>query len=203
MPVSNIKQEKIKLRNSIKKQRQNFSIKIKNNLDKKIQRNLYKIWQYKRSELVLTYVSKEIEVDTINIIKKALQDGKKVAVPICIVDGCLMDFHYITSIEDDLENGAFGVLEPIVEKCEKVTDFSNAVCIVPGFSFDSKGFRLGYGKGYYDRFLNNFNGVTIGLCYSSCVRWELPHGYYDKEVDFLVTDKYFRKINKITKKIDV
>ena len=197
MPIINIKLEKTKIRNHMKKIRQNLTQQKKKQLDKKIHNSLFKIWQYKKSDLVLVYVSKEIEVDTFNVIEVALKQGKRVAVPICIVDGCLMDFYYITSIENDLEAGSFGVLEPIVEKCEKVTDFSNAVCIVPGFSFDSKGYRLGYGKGYYDRFLNKFDGTTIGLCYSECVMWELPHGYYDKPVDFIITDNFFRKISKI------
>ena len=194
MSVVNIKLEKIKLRNDMKQRRKDLTQQKKKFLDNKIQQSLYRLWQYKSCELLLTYVSKDIEVDTIKVIEKALKQGKKVAVPICIVDGCLMDFYYINSIEDDLESGAFGVLEPIVERCEKVTEFNNALCVVPGFSFDSQGYRLGYGKGYYDRFLNKFNGVTVGLCYSSCVKWELPHGYYDKPVDFLITDRYFRKI---------
>ncbi len=200
MPVTNIKLEKIKLRNDMKKIRQNLTQQKKKFLDNKIHQSLYKLWQYNNCDLVLTYVSKEIEVDTFKIIEKALKQGKKVAVPICIVDGCLMDFYYINSIENDLESGAFGVLEPIVSKCTKVTDFSNALCVVPGFSFDAQGYRLGYGKGYYDRFLNKFEGTTVGICYSQCVKWELPHGYFDKPVDFLVTDRFFRKINSYKNK---
>ncbi|MGN0551020.1 MAG: 5-formyltetrahydrofolate cyclo-ligase [Acutalibacteraceae bacterium] len=196
MPVRNIKEIKIQLRNTIKKQRASMPQKKRSELDTKIRNTLYSLRQYKKCEQLLVYVSKDIEVDTISIIKDALKQGKKVAVPKCITKGNLMDFYYINSIEEDLESGTFGVLEPVPDRCEKVTDFSNALCIVPGLSFDAQGFRLGYGKGYYDRFLNGFEGDTVGLCYSMCVRWELPHGYYDRPVDILVTDRYFRKIRK-------
>lgn len=196
MPVRNIKEIKIQLRNTIKKQRASMPQKKRSELDTKIRNTLYSLRQYKKCEQLLVYVSKDIEVDTISIIKDALMQGKKVAVPKCITKGNLMDFYYINSIEEDLESGTFGVLEPVPDRCEKVTDFSNALCIVPGLSFDAQGFRLGYGKGYYDRFLNGFEGDTVGLCYSMCVRWELPHGYYDRPVDILVTDRYFRKIRK-------
>lgn len=196
MPVRNIKEIKIQLRNTIKKQRASMPQKKRSELDTKIRNTLYSLRQYKKCEQLLVYVSKDIEVDTIKIIKDALKQGKKVAVPKCITKGNLMDFYYINSIEEDLESGTFGVLEPVADRCEKVTDFSNALCIVPGLSFDAQGFRLGYGKGYYDRFLNRYEGDTVGLCYSMCVRWELPHGYYDRPVDILVTDRYFRKIRK-------
>jgi 5-formyltetrahydrofolate cyclo-ligase len=61
-------------------------------------------------------------------------------------------------------------------------------------SFDIRGYRLGYGKGYYDRFLSGYNGTKVGLCYSNCVKWKLPNGKYDETVDILVTERYFRKI---------
>ncbi len=195
MPVTNIKQYKIELRTHYKSLRSNMPPEKKSFLDKKIRKNLFITREYKRSQLILTYVSKEIEVDTIKIIRKSLENGKCVAVPKCITDKHLMEFYYIQSL-DDLAPGAFGVLEPILEKCKLVKDFSNSLCIVPGFSFDFKGFRLGYGKGYYDRFLSNYEGNTIGICYRNCTRALLPHGYFDKPVDILVTDSYIKTIKK-------
>lgn len=103
-----------------------------------------------------------------------------------------MEFYLIKG-EEDLEPGMFGVLEPVPERCQKVTDYSGGICIVPGLSFDAGGFRLGYGKGYYDRFLSQFQGVTVGICYSNCTQWKLPHGRYDKPVNLLITDKYIRR----------
>ncbi|MFQ7026012.1 MAG: 5-formyltetrahydrofolate cyclo-ligase [Acutalibacteraceae bacterium] len=55
---------------------------------------------------------------------------------------------------------------------------------------------MGYGKGYYDRFLSEFKGVTVGICYTSCVQYGLPHGYFDRPVDILVTENYIRRTEK-------
>ena len=185
MSIKNIKAIKIQLRSQMKKQRANLEPAKKQELDRRIRERLFSLWQYKSCKQLLVYVSKEIEVDTLKLIEAALRDGKRVAVPRCITQDTQMEFYYIRSMQD-LEKGTFGVWEPIPVKCEKVEDFRHALCIVPGLSFDAQG---------YDRVLNGFDGVTAGICYSMCVKWELPHGYFDKPVDLLVTDRYFRKIH--------
>ena len=67
---------------------------------------------------------------------------------------------------------------------------------MPALCYDWKGFRLGYGKGYYDRFLDTYDGFTVGIVYSSCVRRSLPHGRFDRPVDLLVTEDYIRRTTK-------
>ena len=193
MPVKNIKALKISLRQHYREYRENLDSSQKKALDYEMHQRLWKLPAYRKSQLIFTYVSKPIEVDTHILIATALSQHKSVAVPRCIENN-EMEFYEIHSF-DDLTPGNFGVLEPLPEKCRKVTDLSQGLCIVPGFSFDSNGFRLGYGKGYYDRFLMKFAGDTVGLCYSACVQWNLPHGYYDRPVDVLVTEKYIRRIS--------
>lgn len=192
---SDIRKVKSDLRNGFKDKRTGMTEEVKIAMDSEIQSRFLTLRQYMYCKTVFTYVSKDIEVDTIALIRAAWANGKRVAVPRCVTDTREMDFYYITSI-DDLEEGAFGVLEPITDKCEKVTDFSSGLCIVPGLSFDAEGYRLGYGKGYYDRFLSKFHGDTVGLCYSNCIKWKLPHGYYDRPVDMIVTDRYIRRTGK-------
>jgi len=191
--MMNLKHEKERLRNECKNLRASFSEKQKKQYDKEIFKRLISLYQYRDSSLILTYVSKDIEVDTIKLIEKALSDGKQVAVPKCIAGTRNMDFYFITGF-DCLEKSTFGVLEPITDICRRTESFENSVCIVPGMSFDIRGYRLGYGKGYYDRFLSGYNGTKVGLCYSNCVKWKLPNGKYDETVDILVTERYFRKI---------
>ncbi|NLG93399.1 MAG: 5-formyltetrahydrofolate cyclo-ligase [Clostridiales bacterium] len=193
MYIKNIKEIKINLRARYRQFRSRLGEDQKAGMDSKIQNRLLALREYTGAETVFTYVSKPIEVDTIALIKTALASGKRVAAPRCVPDTYDMEFFYITSL-DDLEKGSFGVLEPSPSKCRKVTDFSKGLCIVPGLSFDSQGYRLGYGKGYYDRFLAGFGGTTVGICYSGCVQWNLPHGYYDKPVDILITEKYIRRM---------
>lgn len=198
---ANIKEYKIFLRNKYKKIRLSMNPRRKAKMDKNILKRVISLREYSKEDTLFTYVSKPIEVDTLKIIEKALKDSKKVAVPKCITTTRGMDFYYINSL-DDLEIGTFGVLEPIESKCEKVTDLNHGLCIVPGFSFDRFGYRLGYGMGYYDRFLSNFKGSTVGLCYYNCMKKELPHGYYDKPVDIMVTDVYIKTLKKDKKYIN-
>ncbi len=197
MSVNNgdIRKVKTDLRNGFKTKRTDMPENVKISMDSEIQSRFLTLRQYIYCKTVFTYVSKDIEVDTLSIIRAAWANGKRVAVPRCVTETREMDFFYITNMSD-LEEGAFGVLEPIADKCEKVTDFSKGLCIVPGLSFDAEGYRLGYGKGYYDRFLSKFQGDTVGLCYSNCIKWKLPHGYYDKPVDLIVTDRYIRRTGK-------
>ena len=184
--MNDIRPLKQKLRAESKLYRNELSSNEKAELDSKISDRLFNTWQYKSCEVLLTYVSTENEVDTREIISRALADGKRVAVPRCIDNTRLMDFYFIKDF-DDLESGYMGVLEPIPEKCEKMTDFSKGLCIVPALMFDLYGYRLGYGKGYYDRFLSNFCGETLGICYNRCVREKLPHGKFDKCVERIIT----------------
>jgi len=199
VPINDIRQVKRQIREKSRRIRTEMPEKTKESHDTHMRNVLLGLKQYKQCELVFVYVSKEIEVDTHAIIRQALKDGKQVAVPRCVPDTREMEFYYIRSLEE-LEPGAFGVLEPVPGRQELVTEYSGALCVVPGLCFDSQGFRLGYGKGYYDRFMNRYEGFSVGLCYSECVQWKLPHGQYDRSVDLLITERYIRYTAKHAEK---
>ncbi len=195
MQVRDIRSYKMEQRARLRAFRQTMLPETKETLDREILRRVLTLSQYRHCKILLTYVSTAIEVDTRRLIERALKDGKQVAVPRCVPGTREMEFFFIHGMSD-LEPGTFGVLEPIVGRCEKMTDFSEGLCIVPGLGFDCHGYRLGYGKGYYDRFLSRFGGVTAGICYSGCVRFKLLHGRFDRAVDVLVTEKYIRSITR-------
>ena len=182
-----IRPVKNKMRQEIKEQRKNLTCDERERCDSKICERLRQLWLYRESQTVFTYVSLADETDTKKFIERALEDGKRVVVPRCIKGTRNMEFCVINSL-NDLEEGAFGVLEPKVE-CEVYTDYSDGFCIVPALAFDRKGYRLGYGKGYYDRFLADFCGKTVGICYNRFVIPEIPRGKYDKSVDLIITEK--------------
>ncbi len=190
-----IREYKRSLRQKYKSIRAAFSEEEKAELDKSIKERVCRLRQYRSAGTILCYVSTPIEVDTFMIIEQAMRDNKRVAVPRCIDNTREMDFYYINSI-DDLAPRTFGVLEPIEGKCEKMTDFSSSICIIPGLAFDSAGFRLGYGKGYYDRFLSGYSCQKIGIVYDNCIQSRLPHGKFDISVDVLVTPKAVKRINR-------
>ncbi len=195
MQVKDIRPIKQQLREHYKQLRRELPPKDKEHRDRRVADHVRRLWQYTKNDTLLCYVSTDIEVDTHRIIECALQDGKKVAVPRCIPGTRLMEFYYIDSLSD-LAPGSFGVLEPVADPEKLLTDLSSGLCLVPALCYDLEGYRLGYGKGYYDRYLAGFEGSLVGLCYSDCIERHLPHGRFDRPVETLVTEDYIRRIDR-------
>ena len=189
-----IRKYKQSIRESQKKRRAEMDKDKKAELDREIATNVKRLNEYGPAKTLLVYVSTPIEVDTKLIIENAWADGKKVAVPRCVPDTRDMEFHYISSF-DDLSPGMFSVLEPD-ESLPIVTDFTDCLMIVPGMQFDMNGYRLGYGKGYYDRYMVRFTGRSAGICYSNELRPYMHHGRFDRSVDVIVTDKKIKTCRK-------
>lgn len=189
MPLKNIKERKKELRTYYKKLRTECPRNIKRELDNQITQKFLSLEEYKKCDVLFAFVSMPIECDTSQIIDNALLSNKRVALPKCKNKSGIMDFYFINS-KDDLKRGMYSIFEPDADKCELVTDISHGLCIVPGLCFDFQGYRLGFGKGYYDRFLNDFRGTSVGICYSRYVEKSLPHGIFDKCTDILVTEKF-------------
>ena len=190
--MKDIREYKTNLRNFYRGIRQKLSVQDKLSLDQKVFERVLRLNQYATAQLLLVYVSTAIEVDTKMLIEKALADGKRVGVPRCVPGTREMEFYEIHSL-DELEPGTFGVLEPKPNPEKLLPQDPGGLCIIPGLCFDNFGYRLGYGKGYYDRFLSGYTGVTVGICYSSCVRGSLIHGRFDRPVELLVTDRFIRR----------
>lgn len=152
---------------------------------------------FTKSDIILTYVSSEIEVDTRNIIEHALNIGKKVAVPVSISYDFSLKFYFINSI-NDLHVGYFSILEPNIRTCElcDISKLSNFLCVVPGLAFDFSGHRIGYGKGYYDRFLHKYKCKTVGFCYETDLVESINNSRYDIPVDSILTEKRILKVLK-------
>ena len=195
MSVIDIRPIKSELRQKYRSLRQAMPQEIKKQKDMAIADQVRRLWQYQRNSVLLIYVSTSIEVDTADIICRAIAEGKRVAVPRCVPDTRNMEFYYIESL-DELSPGMFGVLEPAANPERLYDEKDGGLCIVPAFSYDWRGFRLGYGKGYYDRFLSRFEGNMVGICYSDCVQRSLPHGRYDRPVELLVTEHYLRRTDR-------
>lgn len=178
--------KKQRLRNELRKERKAIPSEIRQPLDDGIFQNFVQSPWYSDADTLLLYVSCGGEPDTIGLIPRALQDGKKVALPKCTAAGC-MEFLRIQSM-DELAPGAYGILEPV--SCQKISITEKTVCVVPGVAFTPDGRRLGQGGGYYDRFLQDNPSVrTIGLCYQRMLLPDLPCEPHDKCVDAVITEK--------------
>ncbi|MCC8073535.1 MAG: 5-formyltetrahydrofolate cyclo-ligase [Clostridiales bacterium] len=175
---------KSELRKQFKSERK--AISNKEEADIIICKNLLSSTFYKNAKTVLFYAALDDEINLDCCILDALNSNKKVALPVCLDNDGNMEFYYINSL-DDILVASFGVREPN-SNCKKVTDFSGSVCIVPGIAFDRHGYRLGYGKGYYDRFLKNYTLNSVGVCYNKLIKEKLPVGEYDIAVDYIVSE---------------
>lgn len=185
----NIKEYKNVLRNRFKERRHLMTQNRKALADHRIAVRLRSLLCYRRAKTVLVYVSTPIEVDTREIISKALSDGKRVAVPRCVPGTREMEFYLIDSL-DELSPGTFGVLEPAANPGRLLPNFSHSICVVPALACDRNGYRLGYGGGYYDRFLRDYPGEKVLILYKCCLVAHLWHGRFDVPVDRIVTE-YF------------
>ena len=180
--------EKQRLREEHLAAREALSEQERSVLDDRITQKLLAISEYVEATTVLTYVSVSSEVSTRMFIECALRDGKTVAVPRCLPGHCL-EFVAITSL-DQLIAAPFGLLEPPKELPALTEEQMNAsICIVPALLVDAKGYRLGYGAGFYDRFLSTYPGKKICLAYQqSLSRTTLPHTAFDVAVDVVITE---------------
>lgn len=163
------------------------SLENKEALSLIIQQSFLNSELYNSAQTLLLYSSTGSEVSTDLICRRALEDKKKVAFPLCLDGGGKMKFFYIKD-ENDLVEGMYGIKAP-ADYCSEYVSDENSLCVVPGLAFDKSGYRIGYGKGYYDRFLSAFDGVSVGLCFASMVADRLPTDAYDKKVSCLITDK--------------
>ena len=138
--------------------------------------------EYKNAKTVLLYCPMKREIDVMPVFRAAIADGKRTAFPRCEADH-KMTFYYVSS-ENDFELGEYGIREPTREsEAVSESEYGDSVCVVPGLVFDREGYRVGYGGGYYDRFLANYTGNTIapvrdGFLYDGA----LPRDEFDRKV---------------------
>lgn len=159
-------------------------------VDKSVCTMLRMLDLYRTASLVLAYVSFHEEIDTLPIIRNAFHDGKRVALPVLGPHDTKLRFYEITSTYK-VQRGGRGLLRPPTPDAQPLglEDFLGSVCLVPGLVFDAEGYRVGYGAGYYDEFLQFYPGNKVGLVRSVQVSSNpLPHNDHDLPVDVLVTE---------------
>lgn len=142
---------------------------------------------FKESKFIAIYKNIESEVDTNELIKYSLKIGKIMCLP--KVEENELKFYKINSICENLEKSKFGIEEPKGEKENLVDNNLIDLVIVPGVCFDTEKNRLGFGKGYYDRFLKQKNFKTIGICFDEQIAVKIPTDEYDVKLKQIITDK--------------
>ena len=191
--------EKRKVREEIIQKRDTLSLEIKKSYDEKIFKNLIISDIYKKSKKIFIYISFGSEVDTKRFIKYALNDNKEIYVPKTNKDTKEMIAINIHSL-DNMYVDKWGILEPKIVDKNKISESFDLI-IMPGVAFDRSGNRIGYGGGYYDKYISKLNlqCTKLVLAYDLQIVNEFKSEQHDIKVDYIITNNEFIKIKKIKK----
>lgn len=159
------------------------------------QERLIQLPEFIEARCIALYAPFQNEIDTAALLQRAFSNGSRVLFP--AVCGSSMLLRQVTTV-GDLEQGAYGILEPCANGVDHQADEPDLI-VVPGVAFDVRGHRIGYGKGYYDRFLNHadLNAHLIGLCHDfQIVENGLPAEEHDVCLHTIVSDRRLIRCKK-------
>lgn len=144
--------------------------------------------EFQSADTIGITISRYPEVDTRPLIEAAWVAGKRIAVPKCIHATRKMDFRLITSYES-LETVYMDLFEPITDVTQSVNKDEIDLQIVPGVVFSNEGYRIGFGGGYYDRYMSDYNGATLSLAFAIQTSHRIPVEGHDIAVSKIVTEE--------------
>ncbi|CAI9388699.1 5-formyltetrahydrofolate cyclo-ligase [Niallia sp. Sow4_A1] len=180
--------EKKQFRTNMIKQLQAISKPHYEHMSYQIALQLYNNTSFSSASHIGITISKFPEVDTYQIIRMCWQLGKEVSVPKCIPETRQMLFRKLESF-NQLESVYSNLFEPIMEKTERTNPEEIDLLLVPGLAFSRNGYRIGFGGGYYDRFLESYKGETISLAFSMQVKERIPLQKHDLAVQKIITNE--------------
>lgn len=174
---------KNQVRKLVSQRKKELSMEYKEKANQSILRQVLQLTEYKNAETLFCYVSMEDEVNTWPILGFALEQGKRVGVPLCISKG-VMEIRQINSF-DDLEKGAYGIMEP-KKTCPLIDASDIELGIIPCVSADMEKRRLGHGAGFYDRYLQNTVFPKVLLCWKKLMISQIPTDEHDIKMDRII-----------------
>lgn len=177
---------KSKLRAEIAARVKNLSPVYCREADEAICRLVLQSEAYQSARTVFCYVGAEREINTTPLLRAALRDGKTVAVPLCLEKG-VMEARQIQGLSD-LVTGKYGILAPMLQ-CPVVEPEAFDLALIPCSTGNANGQRLGYGGGFYDRYLPRTHCPTMLLCRSRLVVEDIPVEPHDVPMTYLVTER--------------
>ena len=181
--------EKKIIRNQILKSKEELDKTILKSYSDSIINKLYNTNYYKSAKTIMTFISFGAEVDTHEFIKESIKKGKRIVVPITVPETKQLKLSEVLNF-DELEIGFYNILTPKEEFIRYVDPSEVDLIIVPGVAFDKCGYRIGYGGGYYDRFLSNLDHVTkISLAFNMQLIDKIPRDHFDIPVNYIITEK--------------
>ena len=195
-PRVNIREQKNALRTEYRAKRKALDPEVKAQMDAAVCKRLATLVSVRYASEILSFSPLAGEIDVAEFNQFVLDSGKRLYLPRCVKGTPEMNFHLVSGM-DELSRGSFSINEPSADApiWNEQSGVSCAV-IIPAMSYDRRGYRLGYGKGYYDRYLSDKDAVKIGICYTDFIAEHIPNGRFDLAVDIIVTEKGIITVNK-------
>jgi len=191
--VKEKEEEKDLLRAKLIKTRNSMTRKEVKTKSRQIRDRFLESSKYSTAQTLMAYAAKNNEVETEYLIKKAICDGKKTLVPVTDLKNNRLIPSQLKDFELELEEGTYGVFEPRDEYLRPVSPLKIDLVITPGTVFDLKGNRIGYGGGFYDRFLNTLreDALSVAFAYEFQIVQDLQDVIFDHDlpVDKIITEE--------------
>lgn len=186
---------KSELRKRILNIRNNMSEDDVINKSDLIMNKLMLLEEYTNAKTVFVYMSFKSEVSTTNLVKKMLDENKRVVIPYTDTKNTVIIPSELKSIDDDLILNSFGYYEPVYEKIKRVEPEEFDLIVTPGVVFDRNLNRVGFGKGYYDRILirKRKDSKAVAVAYEFQVLDEVPAEEHDIKMDMIITEERIYK----------
>jgi 5-formyltetrahydrofolate cyclo-ligase len=188
---SSVPKDKKALRRYFLENRNSMTIQEVTGKSQAIYERVLSLQVFQEAEYPFIYFSMGNEVQTERLIRSCIEMGKYVSIPVTLVEERRMVAAHIMDVDDLVETGKYRIREPRVGTYELVEPISIDLVIAPGIAFDAMGRRIGYGGGYYDRFLLLVRASTpvVGLAYESQIVYDIPVEQHDMSVDIIVSEK--------------
>ena len=184
--MKTLSEQKQIMREMIKKEVEQLSTAYCKRADRGILEHIITLPEYEKAQTVFCYVGRSSEINTIPILEDILQKGKTLAVPKCIDKGIMIACK--VQCLTQLQPGKFGIYEPVKE-CTLVEPTVIDLGIIPCCACGKDGRRLGYGGGYYDRYLQRADFTKTALCRSMMLQENIPVGEYDVSMDIVISEQ--------------
>jgi len=184
-------QEKEELREKYLNERSRISQNKISSWSKKINKKFLSLPQLEKAKKIMAYASMRKEIETYDLMEELLDQGYLLYLPYTIKEINDLGTAEINNLDSDLKEGNYGVQEPAAELRDQDVPEDLDLIIVPGACFTEKGYRIGYGGGYYDSFLNKHGAgaLKVGFCYDQFVVDSIPVEEHDVPVDIIITEK--------------
>lgn len=176
---------KKELRKEIKKKAAALTEDYCKEADEEIFKKVISMSEYERAEVIFCYVGTNREINTYPILKSILESGKRLGVPKCLSYG-VMEVYEIENLKQ-LVSGAYGIMEP-AEECKRIEPKEIELAIVPCLTSSPDGKRLGYGGGFYDRYLPKLHCPKMVLCRKQLMTEAIPMDEHDVVFDVVISD---------------